>query len=254
MSLSRHQAVGAYRRWEPPAFDADATACGADGTGHMAEAAAPHSDETSENAGAAMGHVRLPTADEIEAMFEQAREEGRAAGFAEGRAAGLEEGRAAGREEGRASGRAEGKEEARAEAQRLAKLVKAMDEALDRLGSDVADELVALAIAIARQMVGTALVDHPESVAATVREALQQLPQNKVRVHLNPQDVALVREHLADQIEHGHHHLIEDASVTRGGCVVEAAGCVIDASVQTRWRRIIGGLGRGNADWDAQDA
>lgn len=254
MSLSRHQAVGAYRRWEPPAFDADPAAAGEDGTGPMAEPMVPHTHEPSEDPGATMGHVRLPTADEIEAMFEQAREEGRAAGFDEGRAAGLEEGRAAGHEEGRASGRAEGKEEARAEAQRLAKLVKAMDDALDRLGSDVADELVALAIAVARQMVGNTLADHPESVATTVREALQQLPQNKVRVHLNPEDVALVREHLADQIEHGHHHLIEDKSVTRGGCVLEAAGCVIDASVQTRWRRIIEGLGRGNADWEAQDA
>jgi flagellar assembly protein FliH len=254
MTLSRHQAVGAYRRWEPPAFDEAPAACGDGDTGHLAAALASRAQQPPVAAGATMGQVRLPTADEIETMFEQAREEGRAAGFDEGRAAGLEEGRAAGREEGRATGRAEGQEEARAEAQRFAKLVGAMDDALDRLGSDVADELVALAIAVARQMVGDTLAAHPEAVAATVREALQQLPQNKVRVHLNPADVALVREHLADQIEHGHHHLVEDKSVTRGGCVVEAAGCVIDASVQTRWRRIIEGLGRGDADRQAQDA
>lgn len=250
MSFSRHQAVGAYRRWSPPAFDADDETIG-DGRAHAVhdpslagdEGGAPSAPVEDSDLSASL---RLPTADEIEAMFEQAREEGRAVGH--------EEGRAAGHEEGHAAGLAQGKAEARAEAEQLSRLVAAMDDALDRLGGEVASELVTLAIALARQMVGDALAVRPEAVAATVREALQHMPQHKVRVRLNPEDVALVREHLADQLEHGHHHLVEDAEIARGGCVLEAAGCEVDATLHTRWRRIVEGLGRSDSGWDADDA
>lgn len=243
MSLSRHQAVGAYRLWSPPAFDAE------DETPHDSDTAQPGtsadggSGDVDEADGAeATPAVQLPTADEIEAMFEQAREEGRAIGHEEGHAAGYEEGLAQARADNQAT------------AEQLAQLVTAMDQALDALDGDIATELATLALALARQLAGAALTARPEAVAATVREALQHMPHNKVRVRLNPEDIALVREHLADQLEHGHHQLVDDPGVARGGCVLEAAGCEVDATLQTRWRRIVEGLGRDDSSWDVGDA
>lgn len=222
MSVTRHQAVGAYQRWNPPAFD---------------ESEAPPVEEAAPAEAAAAAEppppqeppVKLPTAEEIEAMYEQARRDGEKAGFDEGM------------------------KKAQAEAAQLTKLVRAMDGALDALGADVAEEIATLAITLAQQMVGEALQAQPEAVVAVVREALQQVPQGKVRIHLHPEDVKLVRKHLDDQLETGHHHLIEDTAVARGGCRLEASGCDIDATVQTRWERVLSGIGRGETPIPAED-
>ncbi len=236
MSVTRHQAVGAYQRWEPPSFDEGLdTPDGLHSSNVSADQASPALKNEDEPT-SPLPHlpedppIKLPTAEEIEAMFEQAREEGLAVGFEAGRAA------------------------AHAEAERLSSLVGRMDEALDRIDQDIAEEVVGLAIAIAKQMIRHTLADHPASVAETVREALQQLPQNQVRIHVHPDDAALIREYLADQLEHGHHRIAEDDTVTRGGCRLEAAGCEIDATVETRWRRILEGIGRTDASWEDSDA
>lgn len=219
MSVTRHQAVGAYQRWTPPAFD-EPEAPPEPPQPVEAEHASPAPEEPP---APAEPPVKLPTAEEIEAMFEQARRDGEKAGFDEGM------------------------KRAQAEAAQLARVVRAMDTALDALGADVAEEIATLAIALARQLAGDALQAQPEAVVAVVREALQQVPQGKVRVHLHPEDVKLVRRHLEDQLETGHHLLVENASITRGGCRLEAVGCDIDATIETRWARILAGIGRGPA-------
>jgi len=269
MSISRHQAVGAYQRWSPPAFDdpaqpersgeetvpPDAT----DGS----DAFAQENAET--EAPSPMPAIKLPTAEEIEVMFEQARQQGYESGHAEGLQSGYEEGSRKGHEEGYAAGQQQGlsegretgqsaaQEEAREQnaviAARLTALVDAMDQALDAMGQEVAEEIVALAIELARQMIGRAFDGHPETAAAAVRQALALLPQGKVNIHLHPEDVALVREYLADQLEHGHHRLIDDETLTRGGCRIETANSEVDATVETRWRRILEGLGRSGNEW-----
>lgn len=230
MSLSRHQAVGAYRRWEPPSFDGRAQSeSGTDVAADPELSAEPLPEPAPAPIAPIEPAIQLPTADEIETMFEQAREEGRAAGYAEGA------------------------ELARAEAIRLAGLTRDLDAALTRLDQDIADEIVALAIEVARQMVGHTLAVQPAAVVETVKAALAQLPQHQVRIHLHPEDVALVREHLSEHLEHGHHRLLDDTSVRRGGCRIEAPGSELDATVETRWRRIMEGLARGGTAWREPD-
>lgn len=239
MSVTRHQAVGAYRRWEPQSFDENAPMPEAqiDEPAPLPEAVVAAEPETEPVAPL----YPLPTAEEIEAMFEQARREGHAEGRAEGLAAGLAE--------GRAEGEKRAYEAMRIEAEKLASVVANMDAALDELDGQIAEELVILAIELARQMVHHTLADHPTVVAETVREALQQLPHNEVRVHLHPDDAALVADALHDTLEHGHHRIVEDDSITRGGCRLEAAGSDMDATMETRWRRVLESLGRTDASW-----
>ncbi len=255
MSITRHQAVGAYQRWQPEPFDEGGEAASTSGirrpvpeqdtTPTPSGPIAPEQSETEAEASVPKPSFKLPTADDIEAIYEQARSEGRATGMAEGYAEGLAS--------GHAEELAKGKAEAREEAIRLAGLVKAMDAALDRIDGEIAEEIVALAIAVARQMVGQTLAAHPIAVSDTVREALQQLPQGKARIHVHPDDVALLREYLDDQLEHGHHHILEDAGMTRGGCILEAAGCQIDATMETRWQRVLNAMGREKPAWPIED-
>jgi len=244
MSISRHQAVGAYRRWEPTAFDADTTAPAEPAPPEKAQpepepVAAPAPDPTFESS--LPEGFQLPTADDIERMHEEARAAGREEGLAEGRAEGMEAGREA--------GYAEGKAQAEAEAGRLAGLADELDAAMTKIDEEVADELLALAIEVARQVLQHTLATQPDSVIQTIRAALQQLPQSHAQIRLNPEDLALAREHLGEQLSHGGHRLIEDESIARGGCRVEASGAHIDATMETRWRRVLESLGKDNAEW-----
>ena len=236
MSLSRHQAAGAYRRWEPQSFGAASD----EPSGREAAADVPspphaHSEPAPEPE--PQPPIQLPTAADLEAMFEDARREGHAAG----------------REEGHAEGYQEGAQQARAEAARLAALASGLDEALMRLDEEVSEEVVGLAIEIARRMVRHTLAEQPSAVVDIVRAALAQLPQGHARVHLNPADAALVARHLADQPGHPHHSIVEDDAVSCGGCRVAGTTSEIDATVETRWRRILEGLGRDDTAWQEHD-
>ena len=239
MSVTRHQAVGAYRRWEPPDFDAPPPP--------PPPPPMPEEPEPPIEAEEPAFAFNLPTAEELEQMQEAARQEGYAAGHEEGLTAGREEGYAAGHAEGLEAGRQEGYEaglaDARNEAATLQSLLQSFDQALGEVDTEVAEELAQLAIAVARQMVRQTLGTHPEAVADTVRAALAQLPQTQARIHLNPADLQLVRQLLGEQLEQGGHRLVEDDGVSRGGCHLHAGGSHLDASIETRWRRIVEQLG-----------
>ena len=121
------------------------------------------------------------------------------------------------------------------------------------LDREVADEILALATELARQMVRQTLNGRPEAVVDLIREALLQLPQNHALIHLNPEDAEMVKEYLGEQLSHAGHRLVEDVTITRGGVRIDASGSQIDATVQTRWRRIMENLGR-NISWDGDGA
>lgn len=227
MSISRHQAVGAYRRWEPESLGGDVEDAGPRPTEPPPPPPPPKPEPKPQPDPPRdpVPPVQLPTAADIDAMFEDARRDGYETGLNEGA------------------------ELVREQAQRVAALADGLDDALRRLDGDVAEELVGLAIEIAHRLVRHALAENPEAVIETVRAALGQLPQAQARIHLHPDDVALVRAYLADQSEHAHHALVEDDSVSRGGCRLQTAGSEIDATIETRWRRVLESLGRRDVPW-----
>lgn len=241
MSISRHQAVGAYRRWEPDDFD--------DANGSRQPAPAPSPTPAPDAPPPAPpeptlpADLQLPTAEELERMHEDMR----AAAFAEGRREGHAEGLQAGRKEGYAEGRAKAEQEAA----RLVALADGLEQALAGLDAEIAEELMALAIEMARRIVGQTLESHPETVLETVRAALMQLPQGHAHIQLHPADLALVREHLGEQLAHAGHRLQEDMGLQRGECRVEAQGAQVDATLETRWRRVLESIGHQHAKWAA---
>ena len=64
----------------------------------------------------------------------------------------------------------------------------------------------------------------------------------------HPQDAALIRSHLGDQLAHNNWRIIEDQTLTPGGCRVELGSSEVDATLETRWRRVIESIGI-NQDW-----
>ena len=218
-ALTRHQASGAYQRWEPPEFGKPATS-----EALVEEAATEDAElapaEIEEDAAEPEPEFKLPTAEEVEQIYEEARKSGYDAGYEEGTARG------------------------RVEAMKLHGLVEHLDKALQGFEESVATQLLDLGIELARTLVRHELRSVPTTIVDVVREALLQVPQNHAMIHLHSEDAGLVKEYLGEQIAHVGHRLIEDDTVQRGGCRIESPGSELDATVETRWRRIMANLGR----------
>lgn len=171
---------------------------------------------------------RFPTADDIEKLQQEAHREGYAAGYEEGTA------------------------RVRMEAMRLHSVVEQLEEALAALDNSIAREVLNLGVEIARNVVRQTIRVNPEVVVAVVREAINQLPHQHTAIYLNPEDASVVRSHIGDQLTHAGHRIFEDGAIARGGCKVESGGSQIDATVPTRWDRIVESLVDG-AEWLEHD-
>ncbi|HLF96939.1 MAG TPA: flagellar assembly protein FliH [Methylococcaceae bacterium] len=173
-------------------------------------------------------------------------EEGRQAGHAEGRQAGLEEGRKQGFDQGREEGMAAAREEqaalARARLERLDALLRALSEPLAQLDETIEQELVALAMAVARQLVRREIRVNPGQIVAVVRDAVSALPSNarQIALHVHPDDAPLLREAFAlDDDSAPLWRLVEDPLISPGGCRVLTEQSSIDATVEKRLAQVI---------------
>ena len=151
--------------------------------------------------------------------------------------------------EGLEAGFAKGAERAAQEAERLAGLAHTLQQELAGLEHHVAEELVRLALTLARSLVRESLRVHPELIEAIVRESVRDLPpfNQSVRLRVNPEDAALISKHLGQEPS-GDWVIVEDPSITRGGCKLEAAACEVDATLETRWQKLTTALAQEH-DW-----
>ncbi|MCL2875514.1 MAG: flagellar assembly protein FliH [Betaproteobacteria bacterium] len=256
-SFTRHQAVGAYRRWEPPDFDApvpvpepvpepESTISPPPNAKAPQETASPLAEE---EAAPSFPSPHLPTVEEIEQIHEEARRNGFEEGLADGRGQGYSDGRETGLREGREAGFLEGKAAAESEARQLHDLTVQLEQALAQFDAEIAEELVSLAVELARKIIQHTLAVEPEAIVSAIRAVLHTLPQARAQIHLNPDDIALAKSHLSEVLDQAEHVLVEDESISRGGCRIETPGAQIDATMETRWRRTIESLGREFTEW-----
>ncbi len=124
-------------------------------------------------------------------------------------------------------------------------LLQSLGAELDGLQQDMARTLAVSATHLARQIVRAELVSAPELIAAVAQEAVDTLllSARHITLRVHPDDHALVAQGAAEVLEARGTRLLADASMTRGGCLVESDIGVIDASLQTRWRRVAASLG-----------
>lgn len=155
------------------------------------------------------------------------------------------------REEGYRNGYAEGMQKAAQDRQRLNTLIEALSNQMDE---QISQELVELALDVAKQMLHQALKVKPELVLGVVREAIGTLPHFNQGAHLvlHPADAALVREQMGEQLTHSGWKVFEDARIERGGARIETANSQIDATLESRWKRVVGALGQ-NTEWLVQE-
>ncbi len=161
-----------------------------------------------------------------------------------------EEGLALGKRDGVAQGRALAQEQAR----RLEGICNTLSRPLQEMDEQVVNELTELAITVARQIIRRELKTDPGQVMAAVQKSLAELPvaSRNIRLYLNPEDVALVRESLAAG-EDGNCRLLEDPAIARGGCRVVTDTSRIDATIEKRLAAIATELLGGERNDDNSD-
>ena len=127
----------------------------------------------------------------------------------------------------------------------LGALTQSYGHELDALQQDMARALAVSATHLARQIVRSDVAARPELVATVAREALDTLLMSarQVTVRVHPDDQPLVAQGAAEVLAARGARLLADASIARGGCLVESDIGVIDASIAARWKRAVASLG-----------
>ena len=211
----------AYQRWELAAFDEDEREADS-----PEKAAAQPADTARPAEPSAEPPVVLPTAADIERMHNEAHEQGYSAGYADGLA------------------------EAQGVTARLAEIMEGLEQAVERIEQHVAEQLLATALEIAHQVLRQSLQVKPELLLPVVREAVAalQLSSGHPALLAHPDDAALIRAHMGEHLAHNNWRIIENPALTRGGCRVELGASEVDATLETRWKRVVETIGA-NRDW-----
>ncbi len=119
---------------------------------------------------------------------------------------------------------------------RLDAVLHVLARPLEQLDGDIESELAELALCVGKQLARRELRIEPAQVIAILRESLALLPAaaREVRVHLHPEDAATVRERLTVPSGDRAWIIVEDPTLSRGGCVVHSEASRIDARLEAR--------------------
>ncbi len=152
-------------------------------------------------------------------------------------------------ERGVAEGRRVGDQEATA---RLRYAMDALTEALESLNADAArwvgnaeENICALAVAVARQVIGREVTLDKSGLSTMVAQALEEFPLDQpVTLRLNPQDLQVINgafaalgdaSPLAPRKEV---HWLADPRIAAGGCLIEGRDRIVDGRVDTALERL----------------
>jgi flagellar assembly protein FliH len=125
--------------------------------------------------------------------------------------------------------------------QRLDAMLTLLARPIGELDVQMEKQLLSMVLTISRQLVRRELRIDPSQVVAVIRETVALLPLSArdVRVHLHPEDAALVRERLAQPQSDRAWSIVEDPVMSRGGCKVHTDTAQIDARLETRVGQIM---------------
>ncbi|MBE7373166.1 flagellar assembly protein FliH [Pseudomonas lopnurensis] len=218
----RAKDINVFDRWALPSFDpqGEPQAPPEEIVEEVVEEPARSEDVPAEE-------VKPLTLDELEAIRQQAYNEG----FATGEKDGFHAGQLKARQEADA-----------ALAPRLASLERLMGQLLDPIAEqdrNLEHAMVTLVSHMAREVIQRDLLIDSGQIRQVLREALKLLPMgaSNIHIHVNPQDFERVKA-LRERHEESW-RILEDDSLLPGGCRIETEHSRIDASVETRLNQAI---------------
>lgn len=125
-----------------------------------------------------------------------------------------------------------------------AAMFEALSRPLAQLDEQLHEQIATLAVRIARAVLRRELRTDPAQIIGIVRATVALLPASTqgLRVVLNPEDAALVRERLPPAGPEAAWSIIEDPTLARGDCRVHTDFARLDARVETRLNEALAAL------------
>lgn len=184
---------------------------------------------------------------ELREHVDQARQQAHTAGYSDG----YQQGRAQTLLEAQKQIAEFIENQGRQSGEQFAALLSSAGAQLEQAEQLAAQGVLELACELARQVLRHEISTNPNVLLPVIREALGQLfsDARAVQVKLNPVDLDVLQGVLREEHPNLPLKLQPDPAITRGGCVVESAGTVVDGRIETRWARAIARLGQ-NSAWD----
>lgn len=165
------------------------------------------------------------------------------------------------REDGRQAGFAEGLAELDAlQTQfvsqvtgQIGQLVQSFDAQFDAVHAQMAAAIARSAVRLAERVLRGELHARPDHVVRLAEEAVEtvQLSARHLVVHVHPTDLPLVASGAQETLRARGARLVADASIARGGCLIESDLGTVDATIEARWAHASASLGH-PAAWSAQ--
>ncbi|GAB7129534.1 hypothetical protein JCM19000A_40420 [Silvimonas sp. JCM 19000] len=180
--------------------------------------------------------IQQAHAAELEAAMQQAHDAGFEAGHAEGLAA--------------------GHAEAEADVEGLRRVLHSLEHFTEQAGGELAENVLDLALVIAREITRTQVETDTQRLLPIVREMIETMPVLKppARILAHPEDVTALESILGSELPTDTWKLVPDPSQEPGGCKVESSGARADLSLATRWQqqlRVLRRQDRDDLSWQA---
>ena len=115
-----------------------------------------------------------------------------------------------------------------------------MQKPIKETDEEIEYEVLQLCMAIAKQIIRREISLDSGHIISVVREALAALPvaSQKIRVSLHPEDAAMVRKVLVDLSEDPSFSIVDDITLSKGGCKLVTEYSQIDATLESRLAKI----------------
>jgi flagellar assembly protein FliH len=133
----------------------------------------------------------------------------------------------------------------------FAELIGNLQVSLAHIDQHVAEQVLSVALEVAAQVLRGAINTRPELLLPVIREALSALPLHHAHVviHMNPADAPLIRQQIGEQLSQTGAQIIDDPEISPGGCQLVAGASEVDATIETRWRRVLESIGVAPLEW-----
>ena len=217
--------LSAWARWQLPNMEADqpikTNAYNIPGKKHPPTHSVVEPEEP---------EVKPLTAEDLESIRQAAYEDG------------LEQGREVGRAEGYDAGYLSGAGDVKASVTRLSQIARTLLEPIPQQDLELEQALLQMVEKICVRVVHRELSIESSAILKVVQEAIDCLNpgSQRLRIHLNKQDLELVSQHLKEIGEwEDSWRIIAHPTITPGGCIIETDTSMIDARGERRLASVI---------------
>lgn len=136
-------------------------------------------------------------------------------------------------------------QQGQAAARQLAGLLAGAQVQLEQAEEVAAQGVLELACALAREVLRHEISSNPNALLPVIRDGLSSLfaDSRNILIKLHPLDMDMLQDTLRAEFPSLALAFQPEPAVARGGCLIESAGTVIDATPGKRWARVVGRLG-----------